>query len=246
MVVKGGDDCVNDVAMGSYAAANVNFRLGIHGPAFLGETRESFRTITMTKERAVVSAARPFGQDVNGRVEPDRYCTLVEQLARTGIDESAASGRDDPHGTVDESRYQPALAVAEIAFAELLEKLRSTNSRGLLDLVIAVNEWQAEPLGQPSANRGLACAHESDKHDRSIKRGGQLFHEAGLYIEAQGRAKAFRPTESPSGVTMPRGLIFLVLIVLLLIGGIYFLSRSASEVPVQPIEADVTANAATN
>ena len=45
---------------------------------------------------------------------------------------------------------------------------------------------------------------------------------------------------------MPRGLIFLVLIVILLIGGIYFLSRSASEVPVQPIEADVTANAATN
>jgi hypothetical protein len=45
---------------------------------------------------------------------------------------------------------------------------------------------------------------------------------------------------------MPRGLIFLVLIVLLLIGGIYFLSRSAGEVPVQTIEANVTANAATN
>ena len=45
---------------------------------------------------------------------------------------------------------------------------------------------------------------------------------------------------------MPRGLIFLVLIVLLLVGGIYFLSQSAKEVPVQSIEADVTANAATN
>lgn len=45
---------------------------------------------------------------------------------------------------------------------------------------------------------------------------------------------------------MPRGLIFLVVIVVLLVGGIYFLSRSAEEVPVQSIEANVTANAATN
>jgi hypothetical protein len=42
---------------------------------------------------------------------------------------------------------------------------------------------------------------------------------------------------------MPRGLIFLVVVLLLLIGGIYFLSQNAKEVPVQSIEADVTANA---
>lgn len=43
---------------------------------------------------------------------------------------------------------------------------------------------------------------------------------------------------------MPRGLIFLILIILILVGGIYFLSTSAGEVPVKTIEADVTANAA--
>jgi hypothetical protein len=45
---------------------------------------------------------------------------------------------------------------------------------------------------------------------------------------------------------MPRGLIFMVLTILLLAGGIYFLSQNAEEVPVQTIEADVTANAASN
>ena len=45
---------------------------------------------------------------------------------------------------------------------------------------------------------------------------------------------------------MPRGLIFLVVIVLLLAGGIFLLSRSAEEVPVKAIETDVTSNAATN
>ena len=43
---------------------------------------------------------------------------------------------------------------------------------------------------------------------------------------------------------MPRGLIFLILLILILVGGIYLLSNSADEVPVQTIEADVTANAA--
>jgi hypothetical protein len=42
---------------------------------------------------------------------------------------------------------------------------------------------------------------------------------------------------------MPRGLIFLILILLIIIGGIFFLSRSAEVVPVKTIEANVTANA---
>lgn len=43
---------------------------------------------------------------------------------------------------------------------------------------------------------------------------------------------------------MPRGLIFLILLILIVIGGLFLLSNSAEEVPVQTIEADVTANAA--
>jgi len=45
---------------------------------------------------------------------------------------------------------------------------------------------------------------------------------------------------------MPRGLIFLVVLILLLIGGIFLLSRSADEMPVKTIESDVASNAAAN
>ena len=45
---------------------------------------------------------------------------------------------------------------------------------------------------------------------------------------------------------MPRGLFFLVIVLLLLIGGLFLLSRSAEEVPVQTIEANVTTNATQN
>lgn len=45
---------------------------------------------------------------------------------------------------------------------------------------------------------------------------------------------------------MPRGVIFLIVVILLLFGGLFLLSRSAEEVPVQTLESDVTANAAAN
>jgi len=45
---------------------------------------------------------------------------------------------------------------------------------------------------------------------------------------------------------MPRGLIILVVVLILLVGGLFLLSRSAEQVPVQTIETNVTANAATN
>ena len=45
---------------------------------------------------------------------------------------------------------------------------------------------------------------------------------------------------------MPRGLIFLIVVILLLVGGVFLLSRSVEEVPTQTIEADVTSNAAAN
>ena len=43
-----------------------------------------------------------------------------------------------------------------------------------------------------------------------------------------------------------RGMIFLVVVLLLLTGGLFLLSRNAEEVPTQTIEADVAANAAAN
>ncbi len=45
---------------------------------------------------------------------------------------------------------------------------------------------------------------------------------------------------------MPRGLTFLIIVILILVGGLFLLSRSVEEVPVQTIEADVAGNAATN
>ena len=39
---------------------------------------------------------------------------------------------------------------------------------------------------------------------------------------------------------MPRGVIFLIILLLLLVGGAVFLSKSADEVPLTTIEADIS------
>jgi len=43
---------------------------------------------------------------------------------------------------------------------------------------------------------------------------------------------------------MPRGAMFLIILLVLLIGGAFLLSRSVGEQPTRQIEVDVTANAA--
>ena len=45
---------------------------------------------------------------------------------------------------------------------------------------------------------------------------------------------------------MPRGLLFLIVVLILVVGGIFLLSRSVEEVPVQTIEANVAGNAVAN
>ena len=234
------------------AATDVNLGLGIHGLALFGEPGEGRGPVALPKKRAGVPASRPFGQHIHRSVEPDGDGALVQQLARPGIDKGAAACRDHSDGAIDQTRNEAPLPVTEIMFAILFEQFGRGRPGSLFDFDIAVDEGKSQPLGQATADGRLAGPHEANEHDRPVKHVGQLLHFvavslwAGLYIVAQGRAKAFLQPPRVFGVAMPRGLIFLVVILLLLVGGIYFLSRSAEEVPTQTIEADVTANAAAN
>lgn len=45
---------------------------------------------------------------------------------------------------------------------------------------------------------------------------------------------------------MPRGALFLIIALLLIVGGLVLLSRSAEEVPVKPVEVDVSRDSAAN
>jgi len=52
-----------------------------------------------------------------------------------------------------------------------------------------------------------------------------------------GRAKG--PPQRNHGKNMPRVTLFLIVLILILVGGAVLLSKSAHEVPAKPIEVDV-------
>ena len=119
---------------------------------------------------------------------------------------------------------------------------------GILDLVVAVDERQAQPLGEAAADGRLARPHQADEDDWTVKAVGQILHRSGLYIRAWGRAKAFpmKPLYAPPRKMRRSPLVpLLAVAVLLIAAALWFLSSRATEQPVTTIEAEVSANAAT-
>ena len=193
----------------------------------------------MRSKRPGVAPRRAVGEHVDRGVEPDGDRPLVEQLARARIDEHAAAGRDHPDLAVDQARDQPPLAVAEILLAVALEHFGGGEAGGVLDRRVAVDEGQAEPLGEPAADGRLAGAHQPDEDDRTVETVCQLSHAQGLYSGGQGGKSGRVPILSTAREQMPRALIVLLVLVLLLLGLMFFFSSQADEVPTSTIEVEV-------
>ena len=244
MLRDGDDDPLDDLIVPAAAAAHADMGLGVGCAALLGEAFERALGIVVAEQRAGVAAARPLGEDIDRRVEPDGDRAAIQQFASSGIDERAPAGCDHADGTIDQARDQTTLAVAEIPLAEPLEHLGGGKASCILDCRIAVYEGQPKAFRQAAANGGLAGAHQANEDDRSIKALGQLFHEAGLYIGFDGRAKGLQSLNR-TGISMPRFALVLLFLLLLLGGLLYFLSSSVDEVPQTVIEQNVAANAGT-
>ena len=90
--------------------------------------------------------------------------------------------------SLEQTGDHPALAVAKIGFAEPLEDFGDRHLRAGLDLVVGVDERQAELVGEALADRGLAGPHHADQHDRpAAQRGDQPF---GLGYRGRRRSSA--------------------------------------------------------
>ena len=84
-----------------------------------------------------------------------------------------------PNRAVDQPRHQPPLAVAEILLAEAFEDLGGAVAGGVLDRGIAVDERQAQPLGEALADSRFTGAHQADQDDWPVEALRQLFHRRG-------------------------------------------------------------------
>src|SRR5947209_17613087 len=84
------DDRVDDLGMGAVAADDVDVRLGIEGLALGGETGECRTRVPGVEQRPGAAAGSSVGEYVDGRVEPDGDCPLVQQPPRVRVDIPAA------------------------------------------------------------------------------------------------------------------------------------------------------------
>jgi hypothetical protein len=246
MLKNCGDDCLNDVAVCTTAAANVDMGLRIAVTPLVRQTAQYLCPIALLEQRSIVPPGSALCKDVDRGIKPDRDRPLVEQLPGARIHERASAGGDNPHFAVDQSSNQSTLSVAEILFAKAFEKVRSAGSGSFLDFDVAVDKRQAKPLCEAPADRRLARAHEANEDDWSIKLVDELLHGSGAIHSASRSGKSLSPSSKQSGANMPRGLIFLVAVIILLVGGIFLLSNSADEVPVKTIETGVTSDGAAN
>jgi hypothetical protein len=111
--------------------------------------------------------------------QPDRDCLFLEQLAGWFLDKSAAAGRDHAGALIEQPGDDSPFAVAELGFPELCEHLAGGQPARIADRIVAVDEVQFQPFGEPPPDCGLASTHHSDKRDRTVETRNEVGHRSG-------------------------------------------------------------------
>eukprot|EP01037_Dinobryon_pediforme_P004384 gene4385-4430_t len=160
------------------AALHVNLCLAVHRLAIVAQPAEYFARVALAQQRAVILAADTFDQGIDIAVDPHRNRAIEYQPACIGIDKGAAAGGQNfARGAIaDQPRNHPAFARTEIGLAKLGENFRNGHLRGAFDFLVRIDKGQRQLARQLSPDRGLAHAHHSHQHDRTIKPCGNPLH----------------------------------------------------------------------
>lgn len=229
MLVERLENGLDDVPVSTRAAFHMDVRLLIGGASFVQQSFEGRFRVAIPELRPGVAPRGPLGEDIDGRVEPNRDRPLVKELARAWVDKGAAACCDDADAAlVDEARDEPPLAVAEIGFPVALEYFRRRKARRVLDGRVAVDERQAEPPREAPSDRRLSNSHQPDQHKRPVQALPEFYHSRG-YTAAHPLGKSARMSR----------LVVLIIVILLIVGGLFFLSTVPKEKPTHTIEVAV-------
>lgn len=227
-IVEGADDRFDHVLVSAGAALHVDVGLLVRLTALVGEPLERGLGIAFPELCPGVAARGPFGKDVDRRVQPDGNGAAVEQFARALVHISASAGRDDSDLSFDEPCHEPSLTVPEIVLAVAFEDFRGRQSGRVLDRSITVDEVQPEPAREAPPDSRLSHSHQPHEHDWPVEALRQFMHRKG-YTAAPPLGKS---------ACMSR-LAVLIIILVLVIGGLVYLSTVPKEQPTHTIEVAV-------
>ena len=162
------DDILDDRSVRDVAAVDGDIGGGIDRIALFDEPRHDGGRIVVIEQRPVGAAAHALHEQGKIGTQPDRNAGFANATAGFLVHEGAAAGRHDLGAAVEQSGDDLALAFAEIGLAMIGEDLGNALSGGEFDLVVGIDEGNAELFGEPAADGGLAGAHQADKDDRVI------------------------------------------------------------------------------
>ena len=210
-----------------------------------GKEFECIGGFTPSKERALAIPNRPLGENLDRAVEPDRETGVEQPCAGHLVGEGAAAGGDDLRTPVEKAPDGLALDVAETCLAHFVEDPGDAHPRRSLHLLVRIGERQTEAPCEQAPDRRLAGTHQTDKGDRSVNLISPGGHEAGAIQIALcwGKRPAMpRPRYDFGPQRRRRSPLptILILLLVLIVGLLVYASTVDTEVPVGPIEQDVT------
>ena len=179
MLLERLDDRVDHVAVRTIPAFYVNMGRRVRWCPLFGQAFERALRIAVAEQRPGVPARSPFGENVDGSIEPDRDRARIEKVAGSRIDEHPAAGGDDPDLAVDQAGDEAPLAVAEIFLSKSFEDLGRRKPGRILDRCVAIDKGQPESLREPAPDGRFADSHQPDKDDGTVEMLGQFMHAVG-------------------------------------------------------------------
>ena len=222
------DDRIDYVPVGAIAALHVDVSLFVGRAPFVRETIQRGPGIVISELGAGIAPRGALRENVDRRVEPDGDCAFVEQLPSARIDIGAAAGGDHAQVALDQACDQSPLAVTKIILAKPLEDFCGRKSRRVFDFGIAVDECQAQTLGQASTHRRFSDPHQPDQHHGTIETLRQFMHRKG-YTAAPPLGKSARMSR----------LLVLIIVIVLVLGALFYLSTVPKQQPTHTIEVAV-------
>lgn len=235
------DDPSDHLAVRDVAAGHVDIGLGVEGAPLLHQPFQRGSRVGSPKQRPRIASGGPRQEHIDGRIEPDGDRAFLQQCVRALIRESAATGRNDLHALIEQAGDDPPLPISEVSFSKAFKDFPGRQATGIANGIVAVDEIEAQLLRKAPTHGRLAHAHHSDECDRSVE-AVERFGHVSVYTAAPKVGQKRQP--NPIERNIMSRLTVLIVIVLIVLGALYFLSTRAREVPTSTIEVEV--NQATN
>ena len=153
--------------------------LGVDRIALLHEPRENFSRIALAQQRPVGALLHPVEQHVEFGAQPHGERPGLHQPPRLRVHVGAAAGRQDARRLLQQPGDHPPFAGAELLLTKAFEEFGDGTARRALDLVVCVDEREAESLPpavcrwrscpRPSGPRGLRCAARTGEKRRPCR-----------------------------------------------------------------------------